>query len=268
MSVSTQGWATGFDAVTWQNMPDGTFHYLYVDGSYKVAADAFVHFETMGRVATLAVNAATVANEYDYENGNQDQPVAWAQMMRGAYGYLGVVYCAESNVDEVLDLFLAAGQHAPYFRVANWTGQGPESVTDYGAGTVGVQYDANSLYDTSLISPDYPVIGAETPPPVVQSPAIQQEEDVNTTSVSGRAGLSWAAGTRHVVQANYAGADESDLQLSVELKLTTGPVYAETWTVPAAEGTGVYEIPTQYVENCRGIILTTTAPVVYDVCAV
>jgi hypothetical protein len=177
-TVDTTGWETGYDAVTWQNMPNARFYYLYVDGNYRAPAEAFAALGARGRVATIAVNNGTVANEYDYENGNQNDPVTWAEMMRRLYGYLGVVYCNESSVPAVLDLFDAAGEAHPYFRVANWTRVPPSSVTEYGAGTVAVQDASNAGYDTDLIAPHYPAIGPLINPAPPGPPAPPKEQHV------------------------------------------------------------------------------------------
>lgn len=99
----------------------------------------------------------------------------------------------------------------------------------------------------------------------------QEDDDMRTTSVSGRAGLAWAAGQCHVVEVNYSNAGQPDLVLDVELKLTTGPVYPGTFTASHATGTGTYEIAANYVTACRGVILTVASGpgnVIYDVCAV
>lgn len=97
-----------------------------------------------------------------------------------------------------------------------------------------------------------------------------QEDDMRTTSVSGRAGLAWPAGQCHVIEANYSNADQPDLVLNIELKLTSGPVYPGTVTISHTTGTGTFEIPSSYIAACRGAILTVVsgpANVVYDVCA-
>jgi hypothetical protein len=100
--------------------------------------------------------------------------------------------------------------------------------------------------------------------------ALNQEDDMRTTSVNGRAGLAWSAGQCHVIEANYSNADQPDLVLNIELKLTSGPVYPGRVTISHATGTGTYEIPSSYVAACRGAILTVAsgpANVVYDVYA-
>jgi peptidoglycan hydrolase-like protein with peptidoglycan-binding domain len=163
--VGTEGWGTAYDAVNWdaeESLPEASLYFLYNDGDYAAPAAAYTKLEGEGKhVATIAVGQ-TVANEYDFENGNPDNPVPWAQMMRNDYDYTGVVYCNIESVQTVLNLFNNAGMAPPYFRIANWTGTPPPSVPDYGAGTVGIQYtdqlDGGQV-DGSIVSPDYPCIG-------------------------------------------------------------------------------------------------------------
>jgi hypothetical protein len=177
-TVETTGWETGYDAVTWQNMPNARFYYLYVDGDYRAPAEAFAALGARGRIATIAVQSGTIANEYDYEAGNENDPVTWCKMMRKLYGYLGVIYCGESAAVDVEDLFTAAGEPQPYFRIAHWVNSAPGTVTDYGAGTVAVQFAENGYYDTSLIAPHYPAIGPLINPAPPGPPAPPKEQHV------------------------------------------------------------------------------------------
>lgn len=108
---------------------------------------------------------------------------------------------------------------------------------------------------------------AERPTPSPAPPPV--EDDMNTSSdTTGRAGLSWSAGSKSRVQ---VGLNEANIvfKLNVQLVQTTGPVYIpEPWVL--ADGTGVYEIPAQYRANCRGVILTWapgSASAPYDVYA-
>lgn len=83
--------------------------------------------------------------------------------------------------------------------------------------------------------------------------SIVKDNDVNTSSdAQGWAGLSWAQGTRHVVQVVWDGA--SNLNLRVVLQLTTGPLVVEESWQPA-DGRGVLELPAGSVGNACGVIL-------------
>lgn len=105
------------------------------------------------------------------------------------------------------------------------------------------------------------------PAPVQITTPTEDDEDMSTTSVNGRAGLSWAAGSRHVVQVNYDGAGGNQPRLRVVLVMVTGPWVAPAEWVPA-NSTGVYEIPANLVAGCRGVILEDAHGAVYDASAV
>lgn len=201
-TIDTAGWRTGYDAVTTADMPQGEFHYLYNDGAYKAPPEAYVQF-SHGEIATVCIEATTVANEIDYENGNPDDVVTWARMMREDYAYDPVVYCDEESVTEVLGLFGTAGEPPPLFRIAAW-GQQPEDVQDYGAGTVAVQWKNTPGYDVNLVSPDYPVIGAKIIPKPAPTPAeaapTKQENDM--LLISNPEGISLLSGNLYVLLDN------------------------------------------------------------------
>ena len=63
---------------------------------------------------------------------------------------------------------------------------------------------------------------------------------MSTTSVNGRAGLSWQQGARHVVQVTYDPAG-GDPDLRVVLALTTGPVVL-SWALAKGSGKGTLEL--------------------------
>ncbi len=208
MTVSTSGWLTAYDATNWpaeDSLPPAGLYFLYNDANYAAPASAYTRFASEGHhVATICVYNTTVANEYDYEPGNQNNPVPWAKMMRSKYNYTGVIYCDYGHIQEILNQFSAAGINPPYFRLANWTGFPPASLGSYGAGTVGIQYtdqgDGGQV-DISLVSPNYPVIGGVAPPTPPPTPApastYQYRASHNTSTpiaVDGWFGLgSWKA---------------------------------------------------------------------------
>jgi hypothetical protein len=144
--------------------------------------------EKQGKVGTICVYSGTVANEYDYEDDNENDPVTWARNMRRTYGYLGVVYCAEGSVPAVLNRFETEGIEPPYFSIASWTGRPPATVNDYGAGTVSVQYATSLYYDSRLVSPHYPTVGA---PIGTQPPNLQEDTDMIIYHVEGETTV-WA----------------------------------------------------------------------------
>lgn len=253
-SLPTSGWIKAFDAVTWQEMPKDGAHFLYVDGDYAAPAEAHAAYPD---AYTIAIEAATPADEYDVEKGNPDHPVPWAIMMRQRYGYTGRIYCALATVGQVLDQFTTAGIAPPRFRIADWTGTPPALVPNYGAGTDGVQYATGQNYDTSLLRPnlpryDKPAAAAAPPPP--------EDDDMPMAiaNPNGVCALSWPAGRCHVIQVlTVPGA-------GVELEATFYDGASNTtWdggTLVASEsGQVVYEIPADKIKTCRGVYLTPKA---------
>jgi hypothetical protein len=234
----------------------------------------FVRSHPQG-AAQAAADAATV--------------VAWSHAQGQPRGTL-VMWDAETAIDspyeltldqdlrdEDGDLLIAYGSKSTVIQmptpsggddVALWTGQVPSSLASMAQQFLSVDaYDMNLFRDAA---PLWDLRAPATPTPAPSAPALE-EDDVSTTSnASGRAGLAWPAGARHVFEANYAAASAPDLVLAVELKLTTGPLYGADFTVSHVTGTGSYEIPAEHVAACRGVILTVKSGpknVVYDVCA-
>jgi hypothetical protein len=126
----------------------------------------------------------------------------------------------------------------------------------------GVQVDVNEV-----LGPLFPP--APTVPPAphpAATAATPQEDEMSTTSVNGRAGLSWPAGTRHVAQVTYDPAP-GDPVLRVVWALTTGPLVA---TLAPVHGTGTVELAPEHVAACRGVVLEHAGgpQVVFDACAV
>lgn len=251
-SVSTEGWIEAYDAVDWQKMPPTGAHYLYVDGDYAAPAAARQAYPD---AYTIAIDPGTEADEYDVESGNPDHPVTWAVMMRARHGYTGRIYCSESSVASVLDQFTTAGLMPPQFRLASWTSEPPGTVPDYGAGTVGVQWASTPGYDTSLIRPDLPHYA--TPAAPAAPPATEDDEMSTTSNADGKCALSWAAGSRHVIQ--VVSVPGAALDLLFEFFEVDGDAQtnwnAGTLTL-SAQGMLVYEIPAAKIPGCRGVLIT------------
>lgn len=127
----------------------------------------------------------------------------------------------------------------------------------------GMQIDFNAFkgsLDQYLVALGVEPAGPPNPTPV-------EDDNMSTTSVSGRAGISWAAGSKHVVQVTYDPAN-GDPKLRVVLALTTGPlVLSDGWQLE--NGSGSLEIPAGNIAACRGVILEdTTTTNIYDAIAV
>lgn len=264
--VSTEGWLLGYDAVDVADLPaGGQVYYEYADGEWKNEVPG----KLGGQRLTIAVLDTTPADEYDVENGNQDNPVDWAAAMREA-GREPVVYCNESSALDVVTHFSQAGAKPPYFRIAAWTEDGhpPTEVEDYGAGTVAVQYADRGGYDVSLISPAYPDLSNRD---TAAAAAPTEEDDMSTTSnTAGLCALTWAQGTRHVVQVIADNAHSAPLALRAVFFLAEhGSIADSTWVAPSnleqsAGGRIVYEIPEDLVPNCTGVVFEQIGTVPTD----
>ena len=221
----------------------------YGDGRYAWSDTDWAHIAP-GVVRVLIVVFSTTNDGVilDCEPGNATpaQSVDWV-LMRRAAGVDPTVYMSVSNWATVRAAFQARGVREPHYWVAAY-----DNVQVIPAGAVGKQYADNLLlgkpWDESVVADYWP--GIDPPHPHT----IHQEDDMNTSSdQDGEAGLSWPTGSRHVVQATY-DPRKGNPALRVVLNLPTGP-----WADPApwtlSGGRGVYELPTDKVAACSGVVL-------------
>lgn len=236
----------------------------YVDGKYAWTAkdwSRFPHSIHVGIAVRSTTNAGIVL---DCEPGNATpaQAVDWVLLRRKA-GVDPTVYCGQSSWANVQAAFKARNVPQPHYWVANYDGE-----TAIPTGAVAKQYESDGRWDLSSVADYWPGVDPAPHPTAAVTPAAGNEDDeMSTTSIAGRAGLSWSAGSKHIVQVTYDPA-QGDPKLRVVLALTTGP-----WVAPApwqlAKGNGTWEIPAQYRATCRGIILEGAASggPVYDATA-
>jgi hypothetical protein len=236
----------------------------YDDGDYAWTAadwDLFPNSTHVHIVVHQGTNSGTVL---DVESGNATpaQSVDWVLTRRMA-GADPTVYCNEQNtLPQVQAAFQARGVIEPHYWVANYDGK-----PVLPAGAVAKQYESAADWDLSVVADYWPGVDDPTDPGTAVQPAPHlQEDDMSTTSVNGRAGLSWAAGSRHVVQVTYDGAGGNDPTLRVVLALTTGPLVLAAWTLTG--GSGVLQIPAERIAACRGVILEDAHGAIYDAVAV
>jgi hypothetical protein len=251
-----------YDAIYADDLPPGADLYAgYVDGDWPDANAIAERFPGV-RVVRVATSPSTndgVVGDGPPDNGTWAQWVAWVVMRRRA-GVDPTMYADAADWAAGIAAFQAAGVPLPHWWIAEYDGD-----PTIPAGAIAKQYASNEDFDTSSVADYWPGVDP--------APAPQDEEDsmyVNTSSVNGRAGMTWNQAAEIVLQAQYAGAGA--LALDWELKLTTGPVYSADNGGPweLAGGTGVFHIPAQWVAACRGVILTLhagTAATEYDVIA-
>lgn len=154
------------------------------------------------------------------------------------------------------------------FWVGEWDG------VDADPSWTGKQYESLPAFDRSAFAAAAPLWDRHpaTAPTTPAGAPDTKEDEMSQTSQNGRVGLSWPAGSRHVLQAQTAG--NAQLTLDVELKFASGAWYSANnggpWTIE--KGSGTWEIPTGLIAACRGAIVTVHAPApgapVYDVVAV
>jgi hypothetical protein len=203
----------------------------------------------------------------DCEPGNctPAQSVDWTVMRRASGLVRPAVYCNQKNIaygwPAVRAAFQARGVPEPDYWVANYDGN-----PVIPAGAIGKQYADDQLlgkpWDLSVVADGWP----DTAPSPQPTSKPTMEDDMSITSNAGRAGLSWAAGTKHVVQVTY-DPHGGDPKLRVVLALTTGPfVMPDAWQL--AQGSGTLQIPEEHMAACRGVILEGAPAPVYDAVAV
>jgi len=254
-----------YDGVTASSVPSGAAIYAgYVDGEWQ-SYDSLVSEYPSALHVSICVTSSDDARVLDVETGDASatEAPAWATRQRAAGNAYPVVYMNESTWASVQAAFSDQGVAEPLYWVAAYVSDSasPPAIP---SGALAIQYYDFGGYDASLVADYWPGLD---PAPTTQS--TDQEDDMGTTSVAGRAGLSWAAGSRHIVQVGYdpSGGDPT---LRVVLVLASGPLVAE-WTFTKGLGTGTYRIPTEHIAACRGVILewaSDSAQVTYDATAV
>jgi hypothetical protein len=258
---------TMYDGVDAGTVPAGAEIYAgYVDGQWQ-SYDALVSKFPGALHVSICVTASDSARALDVESGDAtpEEAPAWAAAQRKGGNPYPVVYMDEANWPAVKAAFSDQGVPAPLYWVAAYVND-PSTAPAIPAGAIAIQYYDYGGYDASVAADYWPGLD----PAPVSTSSDEEDDDMTTTSVAGRAGLSWAAGSRHVVQVGYDPAGGNPT-LRVVLVLTTGPLVAANWTFTAGLGTGVYELPAAHVASCRGVILewaANSAKVTYDVVAV
>lgn len=239
----------------------------YVDGLYRWSSAQWAALRAgVVRVRIAVFHTTDDGVVLDCEPGNctPAQSVDWVLMRRRA-GVDPTVYCNQHDTETgwpaVRAAFQARGVREPHYWVADYDG-----VAEIPAGAVAKQYADNLMlghpWDVSVVADHWPGVD-----PVSQYTPLPVEDDMSTTSnQAGRAGLSWPAGSRHVVQVTYDPRD-GDPRLRVVLALSSGPrVASEAWQL--SKGSGVFQIPAESIAACRGVILEGAPAPVYDATAV
>lgn len=261
-----------YDGITPTSVPGGARIYAgYVNGEWPSYAELAAR-NPLALHVSIAVNVSARAKCLDVENGDATpaQAPGWVLQQRAAGDPYPWVYMNEETWPAVRAAFAAQKVAPPWYWVAGYV-KDPSKYGAIPAGAIGIQdYDFGG-YDRSVMA-DY-IPGLDPVPVTAAGAAPEEDEDMSTTSVNGRAGLSWPAGTRHVVQATCDPGAAQDKPFTLRGVLvfpktpaTPGPVVFSL-TVDSG-GTGNYEIPLNLRGTCRGVILEGAATPVYDVTAV
>jgi hypothetical protein len=262
---------TMYDGIEPGSVPAGADIYAgYDDGAWQSLA-ALKAANPGKPSVSICVTATGTARVLDIENGDAqpEEAPAWAARQRAGGNPWPVCYMNTSTWGAVKAAFAAQGVAAPLYWVASYV-KDPTVVPAIPAGAIALQYFDYGGYDASVVADYWPGLDPE-PQPAAAAALEEDEDDMSTTSnAAGRAGLSWAAGSKHVVQVGYDPAGGNPT-LRVVLVLTTGPLVVANWTFTAGLGTGVYELPEAHIAACRGVILEWadgSAKVTYDATAV
>lgn len=106
-----------------------------------------------------------------------------------------------------------------------------------------------------------PATHAPTIPTAKVTPTSEEDDDMSQQSDNGLALVTWATGSKHVLQFFFDGAQGNAPTLRVDLGLTSGPlVFGEgSATNPWLPGGRiVYEIPAGFVPNAFGVSVKAT----------
>lgn len=235
-------------------------HYHYLDGTDAPAE--FTHFAAVAKVGAGDI----VALDWEATAATAAARDAWLSAAQTAYPHNRVIlYCDVEFWDSEDPTHSAAD--------GLW-------IADYNGGTEpGItwawrfwQYSSANGMDHSY--GNFETLGAlvDWCLELVPTTPAQIEDEIMAKSDSGTAYVSWAAGTKSVLQVNVQG--EPNLVLDIELKFATGPWYTASsgnggpFTV--AKGSDIWRVPADLVAGCRGAILTWhsgSAQAEYDVLA-
>lgn len=242
----------------------------YDDGDYAWSPEDWTLFPNSVKVHIAVHPTTNSGHVLDVETGNADpeQAVNWV-LMRRAAGADPTVYCSTSTWPSVRSAFDTHDVAEPHYWIADY-----DNDPTIPAGAIGHQYENTARWDRSSVADYWPGVDDPNDPyGVPEAPPKPQEDDMSTTSVNGRAGLSWAASSRHVVQVSCDPADSGNKPFTLRGAL----VFEKTPATPGAfvfqltvdeGGTGEYEIPANLIPLCRGAILKGATTPIYDATAV
>jgi hypothetical protein len=242
----------------------------YVDGNYAWSAADWARFPHSVKVRIAVHPTTNDGHVLDCEPGNcgPEDAVNWVLLRRHA-GMDPTVYCNQTNAQTGWPAIQAAfDTHdvpQPHYWVAKYDGE-----TAIPAGAVAKQYQSSTYWDLSSVADYWPGVDPTPTPPASTPTSSKKDNDMQATSINGRAGLTWPAGSCHVIQCNY-DSSLGQPHLKVTLPMAKGPQKVlETNWLPA-DGSGTLQIPADLIAGCRGAILQLvpgTTSIIFDATAV
>jgi hypothetical protein len=265
-----------YDGITPASVPSGAQIYAgYVGGEWpSYAALAAAHPAALH--VSIAVNAEETARVLDVETGDASPAEApgWVSRQRADGNPYPAVYMNMTTWPAVKAAFAEQQVAPPLYWVALYVTD-PANVPDIPDGAIAIQYYGYGGYDASSVADYWP--GVDPAPVTTATPtattAQLEEEDAMSTSVNGRAGLSWASGSRHVLQISgdpgVIGAATFRAVINVKQPEGNGPYQVAAAVALPHCGAVSIEIPQQYVADaCAGYVYCSNPAVPFELLAV
>lgn len=215
-----------YDAISGSAVPtDGDLYAGYDDGNWPSAAALAARFpgKTVVHITVNPNDNQGVVGDGPPDNGAWDEWVNWT-LNRRAAGVDPTLNTNTSNWSAGKAAFTAAGVAQPHWWIAQY-----DNDPTIPAGAIAKQY-ATGAYDTSSVADYWPGVD-----PAHTTPALSEEDDLSTQAINGQVDITWATGTKHIVQVAYdlSGLNNGEAPvLRAVLLLDTGPlVMSSEWKV-------------------------------------
>ena len=185
----------------------------YVDGDYAWTAADWARFPASVHVKIAVKSTTNAGSVLDVETGDATpaESVNWALTRRGS-GADPTVYCNTTTWPAVRSAFQARRVPEPHYWVASYN-----SDPAIPAGAIAHQYASFTRWDLSSVADYWP--GVDPVPSAASKPVQLEEDDVSTPAIDGYVTLTWATGSRHVVQVGFdrIGGNQPDLRVVLRL---------------------------------------------------
>lgn len=253
-----------YDGINPDTVPNGADIYAgYVGGKWPSLAGLKQKFPNK-LFLSIAVNAQEDAQVLDVEryDATPEEAPGWANRQRIKGNPFPVCYVnQDNNWDAVKAAFIAQHAPQPLYWVAKYVSN-PTHIPVIPAGAIALQYYSYSGYDVSTVAEYWPGVD----PVPVNKILTMEDEDMSVTSQSGRAGLNWAKGTRHVIQLTWDAQAVASPTFLVKGCADTATVTLAA-KLSGAHGKAVLELGAN-APNLSGVIVYGPTATAYELCAV